>query len=419
MRLLIVCAIIGSIIYAVYHTFSTGQGFFSKAIEDPMAQAMSKPTSFFRPKDSPGASPGPPPGAPPGSATDPLNSAPVPTPQPQPTQTAPLPAPLPESTSVYRFSDRVPPDLSQSLASHGVASSVDLDSRSVTLRGLPENVANAMGALEFLDLVPGSCSVHTWAVYVDRTQQKGWDLTAAIKAIGSVDLGATVRPGQIAINLSSDEISSALNVIADGSAVDVLQRPHLTLLHGQPAIVESTSDVPLQTVSVTGTGLSQSGVTYRKVGLVLKVVPYFLGRDRVRLQVDQENGLIGSTVSLGNGLTAPIIETQKVSSSVELSIGQAIVLGGVATERLIAKKGLLRDATEKRQGALYVILATSPDAPRAIPVDAWERSQPFQSLPFGLPIPDAETAVDDQISLLPPIGWEREEKRFLRSRAAK
>jgi len=314
-----------------------------------------------------------------------------------------IPVPLePDVVKVYRFTDRAVPDL-QSLAGLGVAVMSDPSTRTVTVKGKQADVDAAYSALTALDLSSNSANVRTWAVYVDRSQSRGWDLTAAIQAIASADVGFEIGAGRASLNLNGDEISAALDVIADGSAVDVIQRPHLTLLDGQVAEVETTSEVPLPTISVSGNGVSQSGITFRKVGLRLTVRPQFLGRGRVRLVVEQENGLIGATVDLGQGLRAPVIETQRVASSVEIAIGQAVVLGGVSSDRLTARKGFLRDTTERQSGFLYVILSTSEDAPRAYSPGN-PLASPFPGVPFAEPFTPGDVMLGEEFPLLPRKG---------------
>lgn len=329
-------------------------------------------------------------------------SAPLVAPLPPPPVPEPPPPPPPQSCMVYRFADRMPPDVSKLAASLGVQVATDDDSRSVTLRGPEPDISRAYQAIAALDMGPESCAVEAWAVYVDRSLVKGWDLVAALQSVAGADLGLRIAPGRATLNLTGDEIAAALNVLADGVAVDVIQRPSMALLHAKPALVESTQEVPVPTLSVSGNGVSQSGVTYRKVGLSLAVKPYFLGRDRVRLEITQSNGLVGPSVDIGNGLQAPVFETQSVSSTVEISIGQAVVLGGVTSQRVTKTKGILRDKVETKTGSLFVVISTASMVPKALPVDQWALPAPAGE-PFGSGVLPAKPAMDQEFPLLPPL----------------
>jgi hypothetical protein len=88
-----------------------------------------------------------------------------------------------------------------------------------------------------------------------------------------------------------------------------------------------------------------------------------------------------------DGEDVPVFQTQKVSSQVELAVGQSLVLGGVRSTRTKRVKGLLSSRDEVETGTLYVCLATYEDAPRARAVE-----------------PDW---VPDSPGVLPPVEWEK------------
>lgn len=384
MRLILIIVGIGAILWFVG----------GKAIDAFRLQGARDATAKFMP-----TIPAPPPVAPSSSAS---GSGPGSFPASLQRSLTPEVARTPDVLQSYRFTDRMPPEIPSFGSS--VSAIYDRDSRVVMLKGPEKEVACAMLALRDLDLSADSCEVRTWAVYADRSLGNGWDLGAVLSSVSGADLGLSVGGGSASITLNGNQVAAALDVIANGAAVDVLQRPHLTLLHGQISEVEAADEVPLPQVSVSGNGFSQSGIIYRKVGLKLRVTPQFLGRDRVRLAVDQENGLIGSNVEVSPGLSAPVISTQRVSSSCEIAIGETVILGGVATDRLVRKTGFLKDTTERQRGFLFVVLSTAPSSPRALdPASPLPRS-PFPAVPLSSPLPSAAgfSAWDDA-QLLPPL----------------
>lgn len=430
MRMLIIFAVIGAVAYFTWHTFSSGKGIVASNVD--IGGIMANPTGFIsdRRKASektdvpvpPSVSPSLPPASPALLAHGSSLDIPVPASSVSPPQ-APSPAFVPEKpiAITYRFQHRELPAASQLdmlKSNNGLLVLSDPSSSTVTFSGQPELVHMAQALMRDLDLSGGSCGVRTWAVYVDRRAQKGFDLAAAIRAVTAPATGLTVGAGGITLNLDAGDLSAALDVIADGATVEVMQRPHVSLMHGVPSTVESLQEVPLPSVAVSQ-GISQSSIQYRKVGLQLTVTPYFLGHDSVRLAVKQSNGLIGSTVDLGGGVSAPVIESQTVDTTVQLTVGQSVVLGGVATDRLRTVRGLLRNTTERVSGSLYVILSTYHDVPRAVPVDPLPFPAPvgFPSVPFSGPSAPGTDWIDDQI--LPSKDWQRDEAKFLRARGAK
>lgn len=328
---------------------------------------------------------------------------------------------MPEHCEIVRFLHRAfpPAEFWNQFGQVGLRIVSDEPSRTVYIYGTPDAAIKTAGALRGSDELPQSCTLKAWAVYVDRRMAKGWDLITALGAVLQVPDSVTVGGGNLTFDFSVGDLQAALDVIADGSAVEVMQAPHCLLLNREPATVEALQEVPLP-ATVVSQGVSQSSIQYRKVGLQLEVVPEFFGDDRVRLKVSQSNGLIGANVSV-SGSDVPVIETQRVSSTVELTVGQAVVLGGVRTTRRRTLKGLLRDKEELTEGAMYVVLATGRDAPRAVEIDGnhVELSPALEGhgMPFGVPIESSEDWIDGQ--LLPPRNWEREERAFLKGRGRK
>lgn len=329
---------------------------------------------------------------------------------------------IPEHCEVVTFQHRAFPsqEFWNQFSSIGVRIVADEPGRIAYVFGEPEATIRAASALRASDVLPQSCSLKAWAVYVDRRVGKGWDLVAALGSILQVPDSIKLGGGHLTFDFSAGDLQAALDVVADGAAVEVLQAPYCLLLNREAATVEAIQEVPLPS-TVVSQGVSQSSVQYRKVGLQLEVMPEFYGEDRVRLKVSQSNGLIGANVEV-SGSQVPVIETQRVASTVELTIGQAVVLGGVRTTRQRTLKGILRDKSEVVEGSLYIVLATGRDAPRAVTVDPGDIELPAsilerEPMPFAVPAVEAEEWIDGQ--LLPPRDWQREERAFLKGRGGR
>lgn len=309
-----------------------------------------------------------------------------------------------EASGSYRFEWRAVPssDWFSQWAQCGASVVVDPLTGVVSVFGAAGAVKALLAALREVDLVQGSCAVYAWCVYVDESQVKGWDLVAAIREASGDGLRAVVGRGGVTLDVTAGDLGVILAVIADGSSVEVLQRPFLRLTHNIPAIVETISEIPLPASTVSN-GVAQSSVQYRKVGLQLNILPRFMPGERVVLGVEQSNGLVGPSVDV-NGSSVPQIDSQRVATSVELVIGQAAVLGGVRTERARKARGLLRDKTEISRGYMFVVIATASEVPVATRWDAPEVSDPFCGVLDGavLPMRDEELPIDLPAILPPP-----------------
>jgi len=307
---------------------------------------------------------------------------------------------LPRATRRIKFNyrDLPAPETITQIQSLGLQVFTDSVTRTIFISGAPDIVEDVANNLMALDLVPNSCAVQTFAVYVSKKAVKGFDLVAAIGEAARVnDFSATVGGGSATIDLPLGNLSALLEFIADGETVEVVQRPHIRLIDRVPAVVEAIDEIPIPTTAVSQ-GIAQTSIEYRKVGLQLSVTPAFLSRDRVRLEILQQNGVIGRTVKIESN-EIPVVQTQSVSSAVELSIGQTLVFGGVRSYRQGLKRGLLGSTETIEEGSLYVILSTYSDAPRAavasplleFPATDWI---PSPDLPIA---PDSADWIDDGI----------------------
>jgi len=309
-----------------------------------------------------------------------------------------------EASASYRFEYRdVPvPEWFAGWTGAGVSAVADPLTRVVSCWGTAPGVAAMKNALETLDQVQNSCALYAWCVYVDESQTKGWDLVAAIREVAGEGFGALTAPGAVTLSLSSDHIAAVLAVVCDGATVEVLQRPYLRLTHGKTAVVEAISEIPLPSSTVSN-GVAQSSIEYRKVGLQLSVVPRFLPNEKVMLEVEQTNGIVGPYVNV-SGAQVPQVDTQRVSTSVELAVGDAAVLGGVRTSRVRHARGIFRDKQEISNGFMYVIVSTSSEVPKAVLPGEPGLRDPFCGYGDRMVLPplDGKTPFDLPALLPPP-----------------
>lgn len=298
-----------------------------------------------------------------------------------------------EASGSYRFEYRDVPSVEWfgSWSSAGVFAVNDPLTRTVTFWGNALGVPAMADALRTLDQVQGSCALFAWCVYVDETQEKGWDLVAAIRDIAGSNLRAVAGAGGVTLTVNAGDLGAILSVIADGSTVEVLQRPYMRLTHDKPAIVEAISEIPLPETTLSN-GLSQTSIKYRKVGLQMTVTPRFLPGERVTLNVEQNNGIVGPYVEIA-GSSVPQIDSQRVSTTVELAIGDAAVLGGVRTARVRRARGIMRDKLEVSNGYMYVVVSTLSEIPRAESPDAPWAGSPNPAFLDGMVLPPLDMDV--------------------------
>jgi type II secretion system protein D len=135
---------------------------------------------------------------------------------------------------------------------------------------------------------------------------------------------------------SSDAVSVLLRALQEKRRLEVLSRPQLMALDGQPGIVQVGQDVPtINNVSQTAFGQVNS-VNYRSVGLILQVVPRISPDGLVVMQItankSQVSGDPGIPIAISTGgqvISAPRFDVAQALTTVSALSGQTVVLGGL------------------------------------------------------------------------------------------
>ncbi|MDB6167481.1 MAG: type and secretion system protein [Verrucomicrobia bacterium] len=139
--------------------------------------------------------------------------------------------------------------------------------------------------------------------------------------------------------------NAALGNTGSRHNVRVLQSPTIVTTHNKEASVVVSQQQPVitgtQTNVATGTSspVSSSQVTYKDIGINLKVTPLIGDDGSIQLKIDQVvDDVIGNVTIDGN--QQPIIGHREANSFVNVNDGQMIVLGG------LQRNALTRDRTK-------------------------------------------------------------------------
>jgi type II secretory pathway component GspD/PulD (secretin) len=149
------------------------------------------------------------------------------------------------------------------------------------------------------------------------------DATEALLTLGAVQDGTS-------FNAILEALESFSNVTID-------QRPKVAVREGVPAMISSTQDVPyFEISSINPSGNFTSALKYKSVGVELYVTPRVVGTDTLALDVHiVASQQIGSVVTFTaeEGITTPVIATRTAKTVVYLKPGQALIIGGLTSER--------------------------------------------------------------------------------------
>jgi general secretion pathway protein D len=165
--------------------------------------------------------------------------------------------------------------------------------------------------------------------------------TTTTTATGSITTTATaaatqflsrVLPGFNLLLGSEAQPSLIISALSTITEVKVLSSPSLVALDNQPAMLEVGQDVPITTSSATVLTSSNTVVNtidMRSTGIILKILPHVHANGTVQLEIEQE---ISNVVNPDVTTLTPTISERRVHSTVEVTSGQTVLLGGLIAE---------------------------------------------------------------------------------------
>jgi type II secretory pathway component GspD/PulD (secretin) len=152
----------------------------------------------------------------------------------------------------------------------------------------------------------------------------------------------TVDPNEALLTLGAVQDGTSFNAILEAlerfSNVTIDQRPKVAVREGVPAMISSVQDVPyFEISSITPAGSFTTNLKYKSIGVELYVTPRVIGTETLALDVhvvaSQEVGSVVTFTLSGDGLSTPVIATRTAKTVVYLKPGQALIIGGLTSER--------------------------------------------------------------------------------------
>jgi len=132
-----------------------------------------------------------------------------------------------------------------------------------------------------------------------------------------------------------------LRALAQDSKVNVLSNPRVLVKSGSETTMEVGDEIP--TVSMTtssgnqtdGTSNILQSIQYRKTGVLLTVKPTVYSGNRVDIEITQEVSQASDEApaqSTAASAASPTIRNRSISTSLTLSDGQSVVMGGLVSQ---------------------------------------------------------------------------------------
>jgi general secretion pathway protein D len=157
--------------------------------------------------------------------------------------------------------------------------------------------------------------------------------TAVQSAVQQGLLGQVV-PGLNLVLGSQASPKVILSALSTLTSVKVLSAPSLVVMDNQPALLEVGDEIPITTGSATVLSNSNTPIVntidMRNTGIILKVLPHVHANGTIQLEIEQE---ISNVVNPNQPTLTPTISERRIHSTVAVTSGQTVLLGGLISEQ--------------------------------------------------------------------------------------
>jgi type II secretion system protein D len=183
------------------------------------------------------------------------------------------------------------------------------------------------------------------------------------------------------LSITGGNLEFFIHALQSQGRMRVLNRPQILAIDNQASRIESGQQVPVPNYTYqNGNGTVSTSFSNQPVGIILEVIPRISPDGFVRMEVHPEiSSLSATTVDLGNGTKASIINRRSATTTITVKDGHSIVVGGLIStsdQTLESKVPLLGDvpilgwlfksaSVSKQRTELLIIL--TPRIIRAVP----------------------------------------------------
>jgi protein transport protein HofQ/type IV pilus assembly protein PilQ len=141
---------------------------------------------------------------------------------------------------------------------------------------------------------------------------------------GAIDLGALTPTASLDFSSigGSGLLAFTLDMMESEGLADVVSKPKIVTSEGQPARIESGTEVPYQTVND-----DKVSIEFRQAALMLEVTPFVKDGEHILLSLTIHQDSVGDLV---NGV--PSLKTNRLKTQVVVKNQETLVLGGIFRE---------------------------------------------------------------------------------------
>lgn len=183
------------------------------------------------------------------------------------------------------------------------------------------------------DLDLGAEATYTGPIAI-KTNPSGTATTKFGLAGQLADTTSTTAYGAF-YRLTGRDVDATIHALATTNKVEVLSRPSVLTRSNQQATILVGQNVPTVNGSVVSeqTGAVTNTIVYRNVGVILKVTPFITAQGYVEMILQPEiSAISATTVPIGNGVNAPVIDTRAADTVVVTKSDRTVVIGGLLAD---------------------------------------------------------------------------------------
>lgn len=273
---------------------------------------------------------------------------PAPQPAPQPAEAPALEAPVPPMAEYEE-----PTSLTGAGVAQGVIAADD-NTNVLLISAPPEQIDLIQQMLEKLDVLPPQVHIRAIIAEVEmsRDTSLGFQWQSLARTWGSfegetfegdvgTDFGVSGSPNPanpigFFATLSGAEFDVVLTALTTDSKARILSAPSIFTTSNQEATIDISKQLPFPTgtfQSTTGAETISTSISYRSVGIVLRVTPRVTQGDIVRMEIEVSANEPGAETKVAD-MSYPTFSQRMANAVLHVQDGHTVVVGGLMRESI-------------------------------------------------------------------------------------
>ena len=122
------------------------------------------------------------------------------------------------------------------------------------------------------------------------------------------------------------DINSVALLLQNANDARLLADPHVTVEENEIADVSSVQEIPFQQITQSELGGQIGTTSFKKVGIMLKVIPTVAVDGTIKMEIEQEFSRVTGFTENDN---QPIIDSRTANTTVRVANGHTLVIGGL------------------------------------------------------------------------------------------